>query len=522
MNNTHSTLVHHFLENTASIYPQHLAVIHDQKKITFSQLNKRANQIAIFLQQRLIHKGDRIGIIFKNSIDYIGAYFGVLKSGAIAVPLNTENTAESLSLILNDCRVTGIISQNRYNKLIYDIAPSIHSLKWITYQEQILENPFPDKIEIFNLVQIYKTEPDHFLPERMIDADIACIMYTSGSTGKPKGVTLSHLNIVSNTKSIVSYLNLTHQDKILVVLPFHYCYGKSLLHTHFYVGGTVVLDNRFLYPHAILETMKNQHITGFSGVPSTFSILLNHIDLSKQSFPDLRYVTQAGGALAPAMIKNLMKIMPDKKIYIMYGATEASARLAYLEPTMLESKLRSVGKAIPNVELTIIRENGQKASVGEIGEIVARGSNIMLGYWNDKIETSNVLHEDGYHTGDLARIDEDGYIYIIGRKNDMVKVGGNRFNIKEVEETLYQHPAVAEVAIIAVPDAILGEVLKAFIVPRNKIHLLEQELKIFCKTCLVKFKRPRDFEIVTSLPRNSSGKILKQHLSSLSSLQDSI
>lgn len=505
------TLVHHLLENSAIHFSENTAVIHGQRRITFQELNRKANQLASFIYTR-IEKGDRIGIIFKNSIEYVITYFAIFKAGCIAVPLNSDNSADSLAVILNDCTVKGLVGHYQFREIISHLSVSVPSLEWMIIDGQDNQNNFPNAIEIVSFSALLNDTFRQITSNSIIDADIACILYTSGSTGKPKGVTLSHLNIITNTKSIVSYLKLSQTDKVIVVLPFHYCYGKSLMHTHFLVGGSVILENRFLYPNLVLNTLQEQEATGFSGVPSTFAVLLNHTNFANIDFPALRYVTQAGGAMAPTLIERLMKAIPDKKIYIMYGATEASARLSYLEPSDLPSKIGSIGKAIPNVELSIVKENGEKAKPGEVGEIVARGSNIMLGYWNDRGETKKVLKADGYHTGDLAKMDEDGYFYVVGRKKDMLKVGGNRFSAKEVEEILCRNPAIDEVAIVGVKDTILGEAIKAYIVPRPGNDITAQEIKDYCANKLAKYKIPQRIEFLNKLPKNSSGKVLKEKL----------
>ena len=231
----------------------------------------------------------------------------------------------------------------------------------------------------------------------------------------------------------------------MVVLPFHYIYGKSLLNTHFFVGGSVVVDNRFLYPNVVLQTLQEQEVTGFAGVPSTFTILLNRSNLKALKFPKLRYVTQAGGAMAPAVQKEVAAVFAPARLFIMYGATEASARLSFLDPDDLPCKWGSIGKAIANVELFVADDLGRPLPAGEEGEIVARGSNLMSGYWNHPEEAEKVLRNGLYSTGDIGRMDAEGFLYIVGRTRDMIKIGGNRVSAKEIEEALHEHPDVVEV-----------------------------------------------------------------------------
>lgn len=497
------TLIHHLLENSGASYPTRTAVIHGNKSHTYQEIDLAANRLANFLLEKGIRKGDRVGIFFENSIEYIYSYFGILKTGAIAVPLNTELNPDNIQYQLSDCAVTGLISQKNHFKELQPRLSSIDSLKWVITQHQAPGYDYLTPI-------LDAGNPAH-PAQPMIDLDPAAIFYTSGSTGKPKGVTLSHLNIVTNTKSINGYLKLTPDDRVLVVLPFHYCYGKSLLHTHFLVGGAVVLDNSFAFPQMVLDTMQRERVTGFSGVPATYQILLHRTNFAAREFPDLRYVTQAGGAMAPSVIEKLIKALPDKKIFIMYGATEASARLAYLEPSELPRKIGAIGKAIPNVELSILAENGELAAPDEVGEIVARGANIMQGYWNDPAETRRVLSEKGYHTGDLGRRDAEGFLYVVGRKRDMIKVGGNRVSAKEIEEILLQHEDIAETAVVGQPDPLLGEAIVAYLVMHGQ-EIPPQKLRQFCLAKMAAFKVPKHFYYVRELPKNGSGKVMKEAL----------
>jgi long-chain acyl-CoA synthetase len=258
--------------------------------------------------------------------------------------------------------------------------------------------------------------------------------------------------------------------------------------------------------------MEREEATGFSGVPSTFAILLNKSNIAGRQLPALRYVTQAGGAMAPEMQRRLIEALPGKRIFIMYGATEASARLSYLDPAELPRKIGSIGKAIPNVELKVLRDDGGEADVDEPGEIVARGSNIMEGYWSDPEETAAVLDDKGYHTGDLGRRDAEGFLYVVGRKREMIKSGAHRISPKEIEEKLIEHPDVHEVAVIGVQDEILGEAIRAFVTPRPGHSPQPRDLVMWCRTHLSSFKVPGSILVIQEFPRNASGKIDKLSL----------
>jgi acyl-CoA synthetase (AMP-forming)/AMP-acid ligase II len=351
---------------------------------------------------------------------------------------------------------------------------------------------------------------EHRPAVRSIDLDLAAIIYTSGSTGEPRGVMLTHRNMVANVRSIVSYLKLTAHDSVMCVLPFYYVYGLSLLHTHLAVGGTVVIDNRFVYPNVVLHAMREHRVTGFAGVPSTFALLLHRSTLDRESYPELRYVTQAGGAMPPSRIREWLERGPDAPFYVMYGATEASARLTYLEPARLRDKLGSIGLAIPNVEVIILKEDGSTAASGEVGELVARGSNVACGYWNKPEESRERFGPEGYRTGDLGYADEDGFLFLVGRKHDMIKIGAHRVGAKEIEEVLQDHPAVYEAAVVAAPDELLGEVAVAFVALHKGSETAAEILRGHCASRLPPHKVPARFVFPDELPKLAGvGKIDK-------------
>lgn len=505
--------VNQFLSNSAEKFPDKQAVWFKDTWVNYGEIEIKSNQLANFIKSEGIERGDRVAILLENSFNYIIAYYAILKTGGVTVALNTETKKDGLVYLLNDSDAKAIITQQRYSRELLPALNNTPYLKNVIIEQSNLEQykeighcTTTDLNEIFNLTN--QNNPN----VRSIDIDIASIVYTSGSTGKPKGVVLTHQNIIANTKSIVEYLKLLSDDRIMVVLPFYYIYGKSLLNTHFSVGGSVVIDNRFAFPNSVLETMKTTEATGFSGVPSTFMILLNKSSIRDYKFEKLQYVTQAGGAMAPAIQKEVAQLFSPAKTFIMYGATEASARLSYLDPKDLPNKWGSIGKAIPNVDLFVADETGKKLSANLEGQIVARGSNIMQGYWKDFGETNKVLKNGLYYTGDIGKTDEDGFLYVVGRTKDMIKVGGERISAKSVEEVILELKEVHEVAVIGVEDNILGEAIKAFVVLADSASFNEQVILKFCKKKLPQFKVPKYIEFIDKLPKNESGKILKEQL----------
>jgi len=508
-----SYLIHHFLEAHAQTTPEQLACIHGHEIVTYGEMERQANRIARLLQELGVRRGDRVTVLIENSSAYIAAYYGILKCGGVAVAMYATTTAKTLAYILNDCEVGVALTLSKHQALfgeLYEQLPKLRAVVLLDVANH--ENEIDRHAWKIFTSQHLAPQPDTPLDLPVIDLNLASIIYTSGSTGEPRGAMLSHLNIVTNTRSIVSYLGLTAQDRIMVVLPFPYVYGKSLLNTHMAVGATVIIDNRFVFPNVILKTMQEKAATGFAGVPSTYAILLGKSAVRKMEFPALRYLTQAGGAMAPTSIRDVIEVFGGKRIFIMYGATEAAARLSYLPPEDLPAKVGSIGLPIPNVELRLIKDDGNEAGPDEVGEIVAAGANIMQGYWNQPEETKAVLTKHGFHTGDLGRKDEESFFYIVGRKHDMIKSAGNRVSAKEIEEIILEHPNILETAVIGVPDQYIGEAICAFIVPKNGMLVSSDELIAFCKTRLPEYKVPRAVIVRESLPKNAAGKIMKEEL----------
>jgi acyl-CoA synthetase (AMP-forming)/AMP-acid ligase II len=501
-------LVHNYIEQNAEKFPYKDAAVHLGGRINYLELEAAVNRLANRLIEFKLKPGDRVGLLLESSINYIIAYFAILKAGGSVVGLNSQGTIRDFRNILGDCEVSALILSKNLGHVVKEIYQDIPSMKFIVSDGSYEHYPKDIEKQFWLDIQLTGDASRPYIAQK--EEDIAQIIYTSGTTGKPKGVTLSHKNLNANTTSIVKYLELKPEDRVMAILPFYYSYGNSLLLTHMYCGGSVVIDNRFAYPNVILEIMSQERVTGFSGVPSTFAILMHKSNIRNYRFDHLRYITQAGGPMTPALTQKIMEALPHLKIFIMYGQTEASARLSYLEPDKLLEKIGSIGKAIPGVQLTVKDENGKVCKPGEVGEIVASGDNIMVGYWNNPESTQKVLKEDGLHTGDLATVDGDGYIFIVSRSSDMIKSGAHRISPKEIEEVIAEFPGIIESAVIGVPDEILGEALVAYIVIKDKID--QKELRKHLRLNLAPFKMPGEIIEVEALPKTQSGKIRKFEL----------
>ena len=511
---TSSSLVHHFLENSAIAYPDKVAVIHEKTRVTYAGINDRANQLACWLLSRGICQGDRIVILLENSVEYVVAYYGILKAGAVAVPMSTGLRPDGLNPLLAELEPAALISSTRFERLLQASDLNVFNLKTL-----IIHNPKLDWSgrfnDVFSFQQTTCNPPPttHHLQQptntQISPSDLSCIIYTSGSTGTPKGVTLSHANIVANVASICEYLQLTDRDIQMVVLPFFYVMGKSLLNTLFAVGGTVVVNNKFAFPATVINQMIEEKVTLFSGVPSTFAYLLHRSPLAtnKNQLTHLRMVSQAGGHMARSVKEALRQALPEQtQICIMYGATEASARLTWLDPERFEEKMKSIGKPIPGTKVRILDKAGRDVRAGQEGELVASGPNIMQGYWKDPKATAQVLDANGYHTGDIGHKDEEGFIYLSGRRDDLVKVGGHRINPREIEDILLATNLIIESAVLGVPDPLLGNKLIALTVPQNG-DCTPGDILENCAEKLPKYKLPSEVKFIRSLPKNANGKI---------------
>jgi acyl-CoA synthetase (AMP-forming)/AMP-acid ligase II len=336
---------------------------------------------------------------------------------------------------------------------------------------------------------------------------------------------LSHANLASNVLSIVQYLRLTASDRVLAALPFFYSYGNSVLHTHLAVGATLVLEAGMMYPQRIVDTMRAERVTGFSGVPWMFVLLLNRTAFGTMAseFPALRYFTQAGAAMAPGDIERVRAAFPAVEFYVMYGQTEATARLTYMPPAGLEAKRGSAGRAIPGVALEIRRVDGSVASPHETGEVHASGPNIMLGYWNAPDATTSAISVESsgrwLRTGDVGYRDADGYLYLVGRSSEIIKTGAHRVSPAEIEEVILRLDGVAEAAACGVPDDQLGEAIQIVIVPKSGTRLTERDVLAHCRRELSLYKMPKRVLFSASLPRTTSGKVRRKALADISNLE---
>ncbi|MFH1374838.1 MAG: AMP-binding protein [bacterium] len=511
----------------AAISPDSIAVVHGGQSLSYRELLVRSARLADYLDRLDLPSGSPMAILSENSVEYVIFFFAVSRAGYTVVPLDTSLNPDKLGFILNDCDAGVLLMQAKHTRHLPRILGEQSSVKLVI--TDVAVEPEQTGVTVANLPEILKqvdsdTEFDNLVadidqtasPGDLMYAnlpdcptDLAAIYYTSGSTGTPKGVMLSHRNLVSNTVATVEYLKLTPADSVIVILPFHYIYGNSLLLTHVMVGGRLVIDNRFAFPHAVLKTMIEKQVTGFSGVPSNFMLLLRNATFVSEKLPHLRYLTQAGGSMAPEVIRKVMAAFPDREIYIMYGQTEASPRVTWLPPERLPEKVGSIGIPLPGVTIKVAGPDGREVPVGQVGEIAVFGDNVMLGYFNQPDEEKQVLIDGWLFTGDLARRDQDGYLYIVSRKKEIIKVGGNRVSAKEIEDRILLNEKVLEVAVVGIEDDVLGEAIRAVVVLHDSRTADEREIQDFCRLELAPHKTPKQVVFVDTLPKYQTGKVNK-------------
>jgi acyl-CoA synthetase (AMP-forming)/AMP-acid ligase II len=477
---------------------------------SYGALTTQAGLVAAQLLKIGGRKGDRVLLIGDTSLFWVACYLGIMQAGLVCVPIAANSQPRDIDYVLETIEARIVCAQD---SVAIAHGASFAGRHLLTDKDA---PPVAETVSQQSLPSLMAEPTATHDYTSVAPNDLAALVFTSGSTGQPRGVMVSHANIIANTDSIVSYLSLTERDRIMAVLPFHYCYGASLLHTHLRVGGEVVVDNRFMYPETVLQRMIETRCTGFAGVPSHFQILLRNSSLRKKQFPDLRYVQQAGGHLAPAFIRELREALPKTQVFIMYGQTEATARLSYLPPDCLEAKLGSIGKGMPGVKLLVLNEEGLEVRPGEVGEIVAEGANVTLGYWKASQESEGIFRDGALYTGDLARVDEDGFIYIVDRAKDFLKCRGEKVSCRQIEEVLLEFDELVEVAVIGIPDDVLGEAVKAFVVPRIRdSNDLSGRMAAFCKSRLAPHHMPKQIVVLPALPKSNVGKVMKTALRTL-------
>lgn len=462
------------------------AVVEVAGHLTYRELRRLVGLQLWRLRELELDRSARVAIVAENGHGWIGAYLATLAAGMVAVPVPHTLTPDEVVARLDWIKADAAFLGPRQHRQL----------------GQRIRNPLT-----LNPPEMDRTAAVSFASVGLDDD--AVYAFTSGTTGSPRAVRHTHGNLQANADSILEYLELTSDDRVLVVLPFSYVFGASVLHTHLRIGATLVIQPNAVFPQSMVERMRTDRCTGFAGVPSTFHVLLRNSTFGSESLPDLRTVQQAGGKLAPSLISELSSAQPQARVFVMYGQTEATARLSYLPPEDLSRKPGSIGRGIPGVSLRVVTATGEPVAPGEVGEIWASGRNISPGYLDDPDETERKMPNGELHTGDLATVDSDGYIYVVDRQEDFIKSWGFRIASQDVESTAIQLTDLVAVAVVGVADEAAGERVELVAVKRPDSAITVEEVLRHCRAHLAKHMVPTRVRFVPRLPLNANGKVSK-------------
>jgi amino acid adenylation domain-containing protein len=502
--------LHDLLIHSAKRMPDKIALVCGKRQVTYGELETKSNALANELTKRGIVRGDRVIVFADNTVETVISFWAVLKANAIVSLINPLTKEDKLAWLLNDCRARALITDGHLGRIWIPAAKrSSHLIATICSGTLPVDS---------GAIAFESCLSDGKPPaKKSLDIDLAAIIYTSGSTGDPKGVMLTHRNMLTASSSISTYLGVREDEVILGLLPLAFDYGLYQMIMAFQNGARLVLERSFTYPAEVLKQVVAEKVTGFPGVPTIFALLAQLKNLNDYDFSNIRYVTNTAAALGEKQIGQLQQIFKGARIFSMYGLTECK-RCTYLPPEDIDRKPGSVGIAIPNTELWIVDEDDQKVGPDVVGQLVIRGATVMKGYWEKPEATAKRLKpgpipgEQVLYTGDYCKLDEDGYLYFVGRMDDIIKSRGEKVAPKEVETAIANIAGVREVAVIGTPDDILGHAVKAFVVLEDGAALDEKEVQKACQARLESFMVPKYVVFVPELPKTTTGKIKKTDL----------
>jgi len=515
-------LLHHVLEASAERHPEKIALVFGEERLSYAELDARADDAAQQLRDFGVRAGDRVATWLENSVEAVVAIFAALKAGAAFVPLNPQTRPPKVAFILRDCGARVLVAPHanvtpEIQCAVLDLAPrhpEPRRRRRIS-EGEILRFAQDDGGAAPEMLDLAPRHPEPRRRRRISEGDggnhLAAIIYTSGSTGVPRGVMLTHGNMLAASSSIIEYLENTEDDVVLDFLPLSFDYGLYNVLMPIRFGGTVVLERTFIAPHQIVSLMRRERISGLPLVPTVAAGLARLRSMEGYEFPHLRYITSTGQALPPAHIERLLAIFPDARLFSMYGLTECK-RVSYLPPEELARRPGSVGKAMPRTEAWIVDEHGARVErAGVVGELVVRGPHVMQGYWNRPEETASALRNGLLHTGDLFRADEDGFLYFVARRDDLIKTAGQRVSPREIENVACTLDGVLEAVAFGIPDELLGQKI-ALVVRAAEGALTERDVIAHCEAHLEKYMVPRLVEIRRELPRTATGKVARREI----------
>ncbi len=494
------------LRRAAATAPGKEALVAGDRRMTYAELDAAASGLAARLHAHGVERGDRVALLLPNGAEAAVAIYGTLRAGAAIVPLNPTIKADKLAYVLHGCEATAVVTDDALAPLAQEARSQAPSVRHVVRAEEPADaRGTPGRAGS-------RPAPAANAP---LSVDLAAIVYTSGSTGRPKGVTLTHANMTFAAGSIVDYLGMRAEDRVLCVIPLSFDYGLYQLLMCVRVGATLILERGFAFPGRVLELLRKERVTGLPGVPTIFQLLVGAG--AAPELPHLRFLTNTAAALAPATIDALRAAFPRARLYSMYGLTECK-RVSWLPPEQLDARPESVGIPIPGTEAWIEDDAGNRLAPGEVGELVVRGAHVMQGYWNDPDTTAERLRpgrwpwERVLATGDLFRQDDDGYLSFVGRRDDILKSRGEKVAPREVEAVLHQAAGVRAAAVVGAPDRLLGHAIVAYVVPHDGATITPTALRRHCAAHLEDYMVPARVELRGALPTTPNGKIDRRAL----------
>ena len=510
-----ATLIHDLIFETAQCAPHAPALSWQGEELSYGALAQSVREAAATLLTLGLQSGARVAVYLEKRPENVSAMFGAVAAGGVFVPVNPLLKPDQVAYILADCNVAILVTSRERLAQLGPALAACPDLQTVLLTGEGDTDSSLGKVRVLPWNAMSAFDAPVPQPHAAIDMDMAAILYTSGSTGRPKGVVLSHRNMLAGALSVSGYLRNTPQDRILCVLPLSFDYGLSQLTTAFASGACAVLMN-YLLLRDIVEAVEQEAITGLAAVPPLW------VQLSQLSWPlstPLRYITNSGGVMQRSTLDRLRQSLPRVQVYLMYGLTEAF-RSTYLAPEQLERRPDSIGQAIPNAEVLVLRSDGSVCDADEPGELVHRGALVALGYWNDAARTAErfkplppqasglVLPELAVWSGDTVRRDADGYLYFVGRSDDMIKTSGYRVSPAEIEEVVYASGLVGDAAALGLPHAVLGQAIALLVTPAPGVELQRDSVLAACRARLPSYMVPLWVEIRDGvLPRNPNGKI---------------
>ncbi len=512
-------LIGEALMNSAALYPTKTAIIVNNTTYTYRQLKTDATKLARALIERGIEPGDRVAIYMENSWACAVSIYGASIAGAVFLVINPQTKANKLQYILNDSGAKALITNIKLQKELQEACQDVKELNnvIITGDNPTLILNDSLIIENFKDVLRHAGSYDKINLPHIIPNDLASLIYTSGSTGFPKGVMMIQQSMVFTTWSLIEYLRITNEDRIILVLPLGFDYGLYQLLMSVASGASLIIEPSFIFLGNIYKQVEEKNATIFPGVPTTYAMMVASYKRKPFSLEGIKKVTNTAAALSPDHIPILKKIFPNALIFKMYGLTECK-RVSYLEPELLDEKIKSVGKAIPGTEAFILTIDGKEAKPNESGILHVRGPHVMVGYWNQEekskkmLLTSKLPWERVLCTHDLFKMDEEGFLYFLGRRDDIIKTRGEKVSPLEIENVLIQLEGVKESAVVGIPDEIQGQIVKAFVSIQEGIHLTKKEVRKFCNAHLESFMVPEKIVFLDELPKSANRKVNKKKL----------